>query len=361
MNICFFCGTLSSGGIGRVVSIISSYLVEKEGVEIFILSDYDTGKSAYKVSSKCHRYSLQKEPCSMAKAICNGHIIRKTERYLNENSIDIIIACGALYYPVATIAAKKTKCKLICWEHTDPNITTDYKFQGECRTFGALLSDANLVLTKSAKSIYDYKYRLKRNIQIYNPIDPSLLERKIQYNCTSKKIISVGRLNAQKNFDRLIDVAKVVLCRNTEWSWDVFGDGELKNHLKERVINEGLEGRLSFAGQVADIYDRYPEYGMMVMTSDYEGFPMTLLEGAACGLPLVAFDVQTGPNEIITDGENGFLCNKGDTKTMIKRIEQLISSEELRVNQSKSSCECVKEFSIDKIVQEWMDLLRMMQ
>lgn len=360
MRVCFFCGTLSSGGIGRVVSLISSYLAEKEEVEIFLLSDYDTEKSVYKVNSRCHKYSLQKEPCSMTNAICTGHIIKKTENYLKENDIDVVIACGALYYPVAAVAAKKIRCKLICWEHTDPNITTDYKFQGLCRSFGALLSDANLVLTKSAKNVYDHKYRSKRNIQIYNPVDPLLLKIKPQFNCTSKRIISVGRLNAQKNFDRLIDIAKVILNKKTEWSWDVFGDGELKEHLTERVIKEGLMGRLSFMGQVTDIYDRYQQYGMMVMTSDYEGFPMTLLEGAACGLPLVAFDVQTGPNEIIVDGENGFLCDQGDTNSMLQRIEQLIDSDELRVSQSQSSREYVKNFSIEKIAKEWMNLLRSM-
>ena len=57
-------------------------------------------------------------------------------------------------------------------------------------------------------------------------------------------------------------------------------------------------------GQVSDLYARYREYSMMVMTSRYEGFPMSLLEGMGNGLPLVSFDINTGPDEIIRDGEN---------------------------------------------------------
>lgn len=292
----------------------------------------------------------------MTKAILMQNAIKKLCDYIRENNIDIIIACGALFYPMAVIAARKTGVKSICWEHTDPNNKSDYNFQDIARRFGAKRSDANVVLTRSALQVYQSRFPKANNLQIYNPIDPSLLSCNFDYDLNSRRIISVGRLRPQKNFSRLLDIAVEVLKDCPEWEWDIFGEGPLRDQLEAKRNDLGLEKQVHFCGQVPDLYERYHNYSFMVMTSDYEGFPMTLLEGAANKLPLVAFDVPTGPSEIIENGKNGFLHKNGDIEGMVCSIRKLIENSSIRSSASEFSFRTIEIFEVSNIKKAWMKL-----
>ena len=86
---------------------------------------------------------------------------------------------------------------------------------------------------------------------------------------------------------------------------------------------------------------------------------MTLLEGAANRLPLISFDIHTGPNEIIENGVNGFLCDSSSNKEMIDHICELIENPMLRRSMSLESFETTKKFNVDTIVAQWDKLLKM--
>ena len=357
MKVCFLCrGFSANGGIGRVIAVLSDKLVED--VDVYLLAFYaEQASSYYTVNPKCIQDTLYPEPLSMTKAIILKHAVKKLSRYIKENNIDIIIACGAIFYPMAVLAARKTKIKSVCWEHTNPNNKNDYHFQDLARQFGALRSDLNVVLTRSALQVYQARFPDVRNVQIYNPIDPNLLKNNYPYEINSKKIISVGRLRPQKNFSRLLDIAAVALKDHPDWEWDVFGEGPLREELEAKRDLLGLKGKVFFQGQISDLYDRYHFYSFMVMTSDYEGFPMTLLEGAANKLPLVAFDVPTGPSEIIENTKNGFLCQKDNVTDMENSIELLITDDCLRTNLSHGSEKTVAAFKVSRIEKQWVELL----
>lgn len=359
MNLCFFCGGFAAnGGIGRVTAIISRELAHK-GYNIFLCSFYEIEcDSYYVIDEKCHKEELFPSPITMQRALLRGHAINKLVKYITKNQIDIIIACGALYYPLVTIAAKKTGSKLICWEHINPNIKSDYKFQDQCRSFGAKRADVNVQLTKSALRMFEKRFPKKRNIQIYNPIDPALLFNEPVYKADSKKIISVGRLCYQKNFERLIDIAKHILSDNPDWKWDIFGEGVLRDALQNKIDRCGLNGRVSLCGQVSNIYERYNDYSMIVMTSRYEGFPMVLLEGAARGLPMISLDFETGPDEIIVNNVNGFLCMQENDDQIIEAISKSIRDGNLRIRLSKESRKTAEKFSVEKITEHWDDLFK---
>ena len=357
MKVCFLCrGFASNGGIGRVISVLSDKLADD--TDVFLLSFFnEKASSYYAVNPKCKQATLYPDPISMTKAILIKNAVKKLSNYIKENEIDIVIACGALFYPMAVMAAHKTQIKSICWEHTNPNNKSDYNFQDIARRFGAKRSDANVVLTKSALQVYQTRFPKADNYQIYNPIDPDLLKHEYDYDTESKRIVSVGRLRPQKNFSRLLDIASAVMKDYPEWEWDIFGEGPLREELETKRDALGLERQVHFCGQVSDLYERYHNYSFMVMTSDYEGFPMTLLEGAANKLPLVAFDVPTGPSEIIENGKNGFLCENGDIEGMVCSIRKLITIVDDRRIYSHGCKEKAEEFGVDEICSQWKQLL----
>lgn len=359
MNICFFfTGLSTNGGIGRVTTLLANELVNREDINIFLCTTYENSTgSKYYIDERIKYEFIFERSMSMFKAMLFHGGIYSLIKYIRRNKIDIIVACGALYYPFATVAAKLCGIKVICWEHTDPYCKTDHKFQDQCRVFGARLSDCNVLLTKKALDVYNKRFKRKRNIVITNFVDPKISSMNLPYRADSKMIISVGRLNAQKNFSRLLDIANMVMKRHPDWVWHVYGEGELRKSLEEKLNKLELNDYVVFKGAVSDLYERYNRYSFMVMTSDYEGFPMTLLEGAASGLPLVAFDVPTGPSEIVLE-QNGFLCEMFDINGMINAIEKLISDTNLRCELSDGSRDISQHFEMTNIVNEWYELLK---
>lgn len=362
MKICFFCGGFNAnGGIGRVTSVIAKQISLLKLHDIFLCSFFENDTSCfYDIDSIGEISVLYEKPITMSKAMLFNNAIGKLVKYIKNKKIEVIVACGALYFPLVLIAARIARIKVVCWEHISPIVNHDYKFQMQARMFGTRYCDCNVVLTKEALNWYRQNAVYKKIIQIYNPVDPIAVSmgQKQSYNINSKKIVSVGRLAYQKNFSRLIDIAKIVISRHPDWTWDIYGEGDERINLENKILAYGLDKNVFLKGQVNNIYSKYNEYSMIVMTSRYEGFPMVLLEAAAFGLPMVSFDIKTGPNEIIHNNFNGFICDKNRDDEMIETIVNLIENPINRITLSENCKKTALEFSMEKVVQEWQSLFQ---
>lgn len=363
-RLCFLLGGFQgNGGIGRATSILVNHLCVDQGMEIHTISYlHNQRPMLYEIDSAVHSHVLYTSPCSMTCAMLFRHAIKKVRDILRNEKINLLIACGALYYPLGVIACKGTDSKCVCWEHTNPETSSDYKFQNLCRKYAVRKCAQIVVLTKSAEQYYKKRFPICKDkiTQIYNPIATSAF-RSIQYKRNSTKIISVGRLSYPKNFERLVSIAARILPDYPEWSWDIYGDGELREPLQRLIDENKLSTRIVLKGQVSDIYERYREYSFMVMTSRYEGFPMSLIEGAANRLPLVSFDIPTGPNEIIHDGVNGYLINPDSDDDMVNQIRRLIENSTLRMSMSYEAHRLTESFALERILEQWKMLYRQLK
>lgn len=355
MNICFLLAGLTNiGGIGRVTTILANELVNLENTHMHILSYSNRGNSNfYKLDERIQHDFLFEEHYSATKAILQKNAIIKLRKFLMNNKIDIIIACGAIFFPFVVLSTIGTKIKTLAWEHSNLQNTSDYRFQGKARYFTKHV-DGVIALTKKDMEEYSKKYKLKKIFQIYNPVDSSLLQINHPYDLQSKQIISVGRLSYPKNFENLIEVADIVLKNNPEWQWHIYGDGPEYENLVSLVKKKNLQKQLFLKGKSNNLYQLYSSYSLLVMTSRYEGFPMTLLEGMSQGLPLISYDILTGPNEIIENNLNGYLVEPFKVEEMADRIQDLIDSPELRNRISENNKIKILNFSLDNIVQDWV-------
>ena len=358
MNVAFIhSGFSNSGGIERVVSIILNALSTDSNYNLFSIEYIKSKQQCVNIGDQIHRFHLYENSISMTKAFTKGRVVQRVTKILKENQIDIVIGCGTLYFSVAVIAGTLAKVKSICWEHTNPKVFTDHKFQKQIRRFGLKHSDANVLITESAKKYYD-SVKKKQNILIYNPVDDQLFVNSSCYDAKSQKIISVGRLCYAKNYDLMIQIAEKVLSKHQNWSWDIYGGGEEYDRLQHLVSETSVSDRLTLKGNALNIYDLYAQYSFLVMTSRYEGFPMVLLEAAAKTLPLVSFDIETGPNEIISDGVNGYLIDANSPDLMVEKIEDLICDTEKRKMMSENVYKTALGFSVERICEKWKWLLK---
>lgn len=357
MRVCFLLGGFTGiGGIGRVVSILANKLCQDPRNKIYTMSFINSGKANhYQIDERIVQTFLFNSPTNMRIAILKG-ASKKLRKFVQENDIDILIGCGALYYPLTILSTIGLNTKTICWEHSNAENNKDHAYQMLSRKIGAKYADFIVTLTKHDEKMYKKRFKTVNIKQIYNPIDENIFNYQKEYDVNSRKIVSVGRLSYQKNFELLVDVANKVLKENSNWSWDIYGDGELKKTIQDKINEYNIEDRIKLKGSVDNLYELYPNYAFLVMTSRYEGFPMTLLEGMANGLPLVSFDVLTGPKEIISDDVNGYLIEPFNFELIVNRIETLINDKNNRISMSVQSKQLSENFRINTIVQQWTAL-----
>ena len=173
-----------------------------------------------------------------------------------------------------------------------------------------------------------------------------------------KLIITVGRLENQKGFDILIDAYARLAEDFPDWDLVVLGEGSEREHLEEQIKQKGLSSRFFLPGRVGNMGDWYARADFFVMSSRFEGFPNVLVEAMAYGKPAVSFDCDTGPADIIENEVNGFLVSPKEGEQGLSRaMGKMIREEKKRMLMSKSSQLVRQRFSIDRIANEWKQVL----
>ena len=358
-NICFInCDFSIGGGAERVLNNIALNIKDQNCVHIVSLWN-KFGKPFTELPEDIYYYV-----CRQGQGR-KRHLFPKSIysllKYIKRNRIDIIVLVGC--YPASLVQVFKyfTKCKLVFWDHGALINEWDKKVARDARKKAVINCDKTITLTKRNRDDYQKKFHIKdeKLTYIYNAIDEKIFDfTKDRYDIGSKKIITAGRFSREKGFDMMVDVARMVFDKHPDWTWDVYGDGEEFSVIKEKIKDQNLENNLILKGAVDHIYELYHQYAMYVLPSYREGLPLVLLEAKANRLPIVAFDVITGPREIVEDKQDGFLIPCYDKGLMSQRICELIEDETLRVQFSENSQSNIDLFRIDKIITKWISLIK---
>lgn len=169
---------------------------------------------------------------------------------------------------------------------------------------------------------------------------------------TAGQIIAVGRLHEGKRFDRLITAFSLIAKKYPEWHLTIFGEGEEKEYLNNLILNLDLSERVNISYVKNDIISEYKKSHFMVISSDYEGFSLVMIEAMACGLPCVSTACPYGPLEIIEDGVTGLLA-KLDVSDLAKKMEWMITHEKERQEMGVNAHKSASRYKMDNVMKEW--------
>ncbi|MGM9594485.1 MAG: glycosyltransferase family 4 protein [Candidatus Onthomonas sp.] len=350
MNICFLEGDMSrQGGTERMTSMLSNTL--SETYQVFVISLKLTENRVFFSLAGTVSHAVlspaEGKPGILSQ-ICQIH------RFLLENRIDRVINVDTGMSIYGIPASWGTKAKVITWEHANYFNNWGSSVFPYIRRFAARHSDAMVVLTEQDKINYETHIRSKVPVYaIANPVQPHTFH----YDTASRIILSAGALLPIKGYDRAVDVAKRVLPSHPEWRWVICGEGPERQRLELLIREAGLEKQMLLAGTVRDMEAQYRAAAMVVMTSHMEGLPMVLLEAKSYGLPLISFDIMTGPRDIIADRLNGYLISPGDVASMAAQISVLMDDEELRASFSTASSNGMEKFEWKRVLDQWETLL----
>lgn len=172
-----------------------------------------------------------------------------------------------------------------------------------------------------------------------------------------KQAIAVGRYTYQKGFDLLIGAWKEVYKKHPDWKLNIYGGGD-KAYYQKQADDLGLHEVVTCQEPVNNISEKYQESSIFILSSRYEGLPLVLMEAMAIGLPSVAFSCPCGPKDIITDGEDGLLCENGNSSQLAEKICYLIEKEDRRIEIGKKAALNIQRYHIDNIMQKWDTLFK---
>lgn len=173
----------------------------------------------------------------------------------------------------------------------------------------------------------------------------------------SSNILFVGRLNETKGYDYLVEIMGKVMRNNSESKLCVIGEGE------EAVLEKDFSGfldRVTYIASTKEMEKIYKSSSILISCSRSECFPMIFLEAKAFSLPIVAFDCETGPKELIVNGDDGFVVPLGDTDGFAKVLIYLMEDREVYDQMSYHSYLSVKKFGVERFQRQWHELLSML-
>ena len=171
-------------------------------------------------------------------------------------------------------------------------------------------------------------------------------------------IVGMGRLEPEKGFDRLIKAFHLVEKDCPGWKLLIVGEGSRRTELARLVASLGLEGRVELPGRVSNPRTLFRQCNLFCLSSESEGFGLVLIEAMSSGLPVISFDCDFGPREIITSNVSGVLVPPGDVPALSRAIGRLVRDGALRARLARGGLKSVSRFAPDEILNRWEDLLR---
>lgn len=350
-KIILYIDVMYRGGAQRVMANIANYFVEKNW-DVVLINDFvqDTNISQYKVSAKVRRIYLRNKLSgnTIIKNIERIYNLRKIIELEQPNTVLSFLGRPNIRMLISTIGLS---CKKIVSIRNDPE-----REYGSSRLrkryinmlFG--LANGYVFQTEEASRYFNKKIQKKSTV-ILNPVDDVFF--RIGREKQTHHIISVGRLEPQKNQKMLIKAFAEIAEQYPQENLIIYGEGNQRNELEKEISTLKLEGRVFLPGNISNVEEILASARMFVLSSDYEGLPNALMEAMAVGVPCISTDCPCGgPGMLIDQNSEGILVQCDNPQQMANAMKKILEDQQSE-RLGRKAKERAKEFQIDVIMERW--------
>jgi glycosyltransferase involved in cell wall biosynthesis len=348
--------TLSAGGTERVVTTLANQWSQSGRNVVIATFEPAAAETFYPLDDAVRLLKLDLPPVSKPKWRAIAHTfkrIRTLKRAIRAERPDVVISFLTKMNVMTALAADGLGVPVIISERNNPYVQSFDRFWDTARGFAFPKAFAFVTMTQGAADFFPKRQRRHTRI-IPNPVSVPSHQRSAS---AGKTLTAVGRLTAQKRFDRLIEAFARIEADFPDWSLVIWGEGELRAELEALGQKLGLGPRVLLPGLTAKPGGWLETADILALSSDYEGWPNVVIEALAGGVPVVAGDCEFGVKEILRDGALGLIAPKDDNAAFAAALARMMRDENLRRDLSAKGREAAKQYSPEAIAGKWDALI----
>lgn len=349
-NLLFVVGSLGSGGVERVASLLGNHLAQL-GWNITIVMLLDN-QVHYTLDPSIDVRDLSRK--SHPKILNIRHWIKGIQSVHAEKGFHTAISFFLKGGMVLGVALKNKGVKLIARESEDPR-----------NSRRGLLTNISLnhYLKNMNHVVFQSNYQQKcfpKNIRALGRIIPNPVlfsaSASIPYLQREKRIVTVGRLIANKNIDFIIMAFSFFLLDNPGYRLEIYGDGPQRKRLAWLISDLHLDGKVLLKGISKSISTDIVNAKAFVLASKYEGQSNALIEAMMLGVPSISSNWK-GVEDIISDHQNGLIFDKNDFVGLVSRLNEIINNGDLAELLIAKSKELVDKYAVETIAAKWLEMI----
>lgn len=350
MKLLVTIGSLSAGGAERVLSILSKSFADAFDEVHYVI--WHNIPIFYKLDYRVQVHVLDDSP-DISRRYCDIISFRRLVKRIRP---DIVLSFLTPYNMLVCVACIGLKVKLVVAERNDPNYLKGGKFMKWVRNILYRRADGLLAQTEYSKSCYTG--RLNRICTIIpNPVIMKLEHVGAALNTGKEnKIVSIGRLDLQKDQATLIAAFSLFLKKHPGWTLEIYGEGPLRQELESQVRRLSIEGKVLLPGTSNHIRDCMKSAQFFVLSSIAEGMSNALIEAMCLGLPVISTKV-AGADDLIEDGINGYIVGVKDISSMAEKMSTLADDPVLQYDLGAKASMLYEKLNVDIIGQHWTKYL----
>ncbi len=342
--------SLSSGGLERIIAN-SSIMFNEMNIEVDLhILEADIH---YPFAGTLFVYDIKNK--STVEKIRKYKLLRKN---LKINNYDLIIDHRYRLSPISEFFWQYyiySKQKVVNYIHSAVLL---HYFSSLNKKLVNLLFRKKLFIavSKGIEKNVRKNFPLQRVKTIYNPVLLPEVDDKPKFK---NYIVTIARMDSKntKQVDVLLECfAKSKLPEN-DYKLIIIGSGEKQKEMEFLAKQLNISNQVMFKGFLENPYHYLKNAFFTTLTSKHEGLPTVLIESLLLGTPVVSYDCETGPNEIIINEENGLLVDNQNKEAFILAMNRMISEPELYQKLKSNAVKSVEKFSIHQIKYEWENFL----
>ncbi|MDE6846242.1 MAG: glycosyltransferase [Lachnospiraceae bacterium] len=355
-HVAFYIGSLHKGGAERVFVNLAEFFL-KEGYRVTMVTQYQyPAAEEYVLPTEIKRVlsDLDSKETHNSRIVNFFCRINKLHGIWKREQPDLVLSCIGKNNFMTVVTTMLTKTRPVVSVVGEAKEEYPNKLMHLLANFLFPFASGVILQTERSKDFFSKRVQ-KKAVILPNSLNPNFI--KLRYEGErDKRIVAVGRLDANKNHEMMIRAFAALRDKYPEYTLTIYGEGELRGYLEELAGKLGISERVFLPGVIPDVAAQIEKAALFLLTSYSEGVSNALIEALATGLPVISTDVPSGGTvELMTDGVNGLIIPTGDQQALEKAMDYMLGDPAYAERLGREAAKIQDRLAPERVNRLWQD------